>query len=205
MIVFSKVKYAVSTRDAASFYGLKISRNGMCLCPFHNDKNPSMKVEKNFYCFGCQARGDVIDFVRMLFNINAKEAAIKLINDFGLQVDMQKKGSEKEKNERIRRTKEKVYKENVQYAYETELKRFHSKISEFLLIFREWEKEKTPTKEHWEENKVDEKYIFAMNNKERLEYILDILESDNDEERFEIFKQRKGIIEYYDRKVKEIK
>ena len=205
MNIFSEVKDAVSARDAASFYGLKISRNGMCLCPFHNDKNPSMKVEKNFYCFGCQAKGDVIDFVRMLFNLNAKEAAIKLINDFGLQVDTQKKESEKEKNERIRRTKEKVYKENVQYAYETELKRFHSKISDFLLIFREWDREKTPTKEQWEENKVDEKYIVAVNCIERLEYILDILESNNDEEKFEIFKQRKGIIEYYERRATEIK
>lgn len=205
MNMFSEIKGVVSVRDAASFYGLKVNNYGMCVCPFHADKNPSMKVDKRFHCFGCSADGDVINFVQRMFNLNAKEAAIKLINDFGLQVDMRKKESEKEKNERIRRTKEKVYKENVQYAYETELKRFHSKISEFLLIFREWEKEKTPTKEHWEENKVDEKYIFAMNNKERLEYILDILESDNDGERFEIFKQRKGIIEYYDRKVKEIK
>ena len=205
MNMFLEIKDVVSVRDAASFYGLNVNNNGMCVCPFHADKNPSMKVDKRFHCFGCNADGDVINFVQRMFNLNAKEAAIKLINDFGLQVDMRKKESEKEKNERIRRTKEKVYKENVQYAYETELKRFHSKISEFLLIFREWEKEKTPTKEHWEENKVDEKYIFAMNNKERLEYILDILESDNDEERFEILKQRKGIIEYYDRKVKEIK
>ena len=205
MNMFSEIKGVVSVRDAASFYGLKVNNYGMCVCPFHADKNPSMKVDKRFHCFGCSADGDVINFVQRMFNLNAKEAAIKLINDFGLQVDMQKKESKKEKNERIRRTKEKVYKEKVQYAYETELKRFHSKISEFLLIFREWEKEKTPTKEHWEENKVDEKYIFAMNNKERLEYILDILESDNDEERFEIFKQRKGIIEYYERRATEIK
>ena len=30
---------------------------------FHNDKTPSMKLDKRFHCFGCGADGDVIDFV----------------------------------------------------------------------------------------------------------------------------------------------
>ena len=44
-------------------YGIEVNRSGMACCPFHDDKNPSMKLnEEYFYCFGCGATGDVIDF-----------------------------------------------------------------------------------------------------------------------------------------------
>ncbi|MFG6320300.1 MAG: DNA primase, partial [Lachnospiraceae bacterium] len=49
---FEAVKQSVTTRQAAEHYGIKVNRNGMCVCPFHNDKNPSMKVDRRFYCFG---------------------------------------------------------------------------------------------------------------------------------------------------------
>ena len=88
--VFEAVKQSVSTREAAEFYGIKVSRTGMACCPFHDDKNPSMKLnEEYFYCFGCGATGDVIDFTAKLFNLSPKEAAEKLAQDFGLIYDSQ--------------------------------------------------------------------------------------------------------------------
>lgn len=48
----------------AEMFGIKVKKN-KCICPFHNDKDPSMSLDpKNnlFYCFGCQAKGDIIDF-----------------------------------------------------------------------------------------------------------------------------------------------
>ncbi len=51
------------------------SRRGMAKCPFHNEKTPSLDVRKNFYyCYGCGATGDVIDFVMQTRNISFKEA-----------------------------------------------------------------------------------------------------------------------------------
>ena len=50
MNVFEAVKQSVTTRQAAERYGIKVNRNGMCVCPFHNDRNPSMKVDRRFYC-----------------------------------------------------------------------------------------------------------------------------------------------------------
>ena len=82
--VFEAVKQSVSTREAAEFYGIKVSRTGMACCPFHDDKNPSMKVDQRFHCFGCGADGDVIDFTAKLFDLSPKEAAEKLAQDFGL-------------------------------------------------------------------------------------------------------------------------
>ena len=87
--VFEAVKQSVSTREAAEFYGIKVSRTGMACCPFHDDKNPSMKVDQRFHCFGCGEDGDVIDFTAKLFNLSPKEAAEKLAQDFGLIYDSQ--------------------------------------------------------------------------------------------------------------------
>ena len=84
MNVFEAVKQSVTTRQAAEHYGIRVGRNGMCVCPFHDDKNPSMKVDRRFHCFGCQADGDVIDFVSRLENVSPKEAALMLAQDFSI-------------------------------------------------------------------------------------------------------------------------
>ena len=84
MNVFEAVKQSVTTRQAAEHYGIRVGRNGMCVCPFHDDKNPSMKVDRRFHCFGCQADGDVIDFVSRLENVSPREAALMLAQDFSI-------------------------------------------------------------------------------------------------------------------------
>ena len=84
MTVFEKVKAAVTTREAAEMYGMDVRNNGMTNCPFHEDHMPSMKLDQNFYCFGCHAHGDVIDFTARLFGITTHDAARKLAADFGV-------------------------------------------------------------------------------------------------------------------------
>ena len=83
--IYTDVKTAVSARDAAEFYGFNVKKNGMMCCPFHDDRHPSMKVDKRFYCFGCEAKGDVIDFVARIFHLSPYEAAQKLADDFHLK------------------------------------------------------------------------------------------------------------------------
>lgn len=85
--VFEAVKQAVPTRQAAESYGVQVGKNGMACCPFHDDKHPSMKVDRRFHCFGCQADGDVIDFTARLFGLSSKEAALKLAEDFSVSYD----------------------------------------------------------------------------------------------------------------------
>ena len=84
MNIFKSVKEAVSVMDAASFYGIKVNRSGLCNCPFHNDKTPSMKVDIRYYCFGCGATGDVIDYVGKLFGLSPLDAAKKIAMDFNI-------------------------------------------------------------------------------------------------------------------------
>ena len=83
MIDFKAIKGLVTAREAAEHYGLSVSSRGMALCPFHDDHNPSMKLDERFHCFGCGEDGDVIDFTAKYFNLTLREAAEKLIEDFG--------------------------------------------------------------------------------------------------------------------------
>ena len=88
MNLFETIKATVTVRQAAEHYGLEVGRNGMTRCPFHNDRHPSLKLnESYFYCFGCGATGDVIDFVARLFGLSSYEAAQKLAYDFGIDPD----------------------------------------------------------------------------------------------------------------------
>ena len=93
MNVFEAVKQSVTTRQAAEFYGFRVNRARMIACPFHNDRTPSMKVDKRFHCFGCGADGDAVDFVSRLFELPSKDAAIKLADDFGIAYDSKSKPS----------------------------------------------------------------------------------------------------------------
>ena len=88
--VFEAVKQSVTLREAAELYGIAVGRGGMACCTFHDDRHPSMKLNEDyFYCFGCGATGDVIDFTARLYNLSPKEAAEKLAQDFGLTYDSQ--------------------------------------------------------------------------------------------------------------------
>ena len=88
MKLFESVKAAVTLRQAAETYGLTVSRNGMTCCPFHEDRHPSMKLNEDyFFCFGCGATGDVIDFTARLFGVSLKDAVTKLAADFGVSED----------------------------------------------------------------------------------------------------------------------
>ena len=78
MGLFDEVKQNVTVRQAVELYGLKPNRSGLIRCIFHNDKSPSMKVDRRYYCFGCGCTGDAIDFTAQLFGIGLKDAAMKL-------------------------------------------------------------------------------------------------------------------------------
>ena len=46
--IFSLVSSAVTAREAAEYYDLRVGRNGMAVCPFHGDRHPSMKLDERY-------------------------------------------------------------------------------------------------------------------------------------------------------------
>jgi hypothetical protein len=80
MTDIQKQKHNIDLADVVQKSGVELrwSRHNMVgLCPLHDEKTPSFFVDTNkqlFFCFGCGAGGDAIDFVRMLYGYTFQEA-----------------------------------------------------------------------------------------------------------------------------------
>ena len=89
-----QLKRDTSILDVLERYGVAAERqeNGTqfkALCPFHEDKNPSLSVDpqKNvWHCFGCQKGGSSIDFVMEKEGLSFKEAVDLLVTSSGVVV-----------------------------------------------------------------------------------------------------------------------
>ena len=66
------------------------------LCPFHDEKSPSFQVTPSrglFYCFGCQAGGDVIKFLMDIDGLSFGESVERLADKFGVQLKRDEDGT----------------------------------------------------------------------------------------------------------------
>lgn len=77
------IKQQLTINQVLSHYSLKPDKNNRLLCPFHNDKTPSLQIypATNTYCCfssNCKAgTGDTIQFIQLKENCNKHEALIK--------------------------------------------------------------------------------------------------------------------------------
>lgn len=169
--VFEAVKQAVLTRQAAEFYGIQVGRNGIACCPFYDDKHPSMKVDRRFHCFGCQADGDVIDFTARLFRLNKKEAALKLAEDFSVSFDAKDHDPPRRRPVRRKISEELRYRQAEQKCFRV--------LCDYLHLLERWEKEYAPQNPDEAWNSL---FVEALQKKAHTEYLLDILLSGSMEE-----------------------
>lgn len=85
MTIYETIKAAVSVPQAAAYYGMKLQRNHMTRCCFHDDYHPSMKLNDTYYyCFACLEHGDVIDLVAQLHRESHYAAVQRIARDFGI-------------------------------------------------------------------------------------------------------------------------
>lgn len=93
----------VDILDVISNY-LEVRRSGasyVCVCPFHNDTNPSMHINTNkqfYHCFSCGAGGDVIKFVKEYEKIGFKDAVERIADITGFVLEYESSQSEYKKN-----------------------------------------------------------------------------------------------------------
>ncbi|WP_276891461.1 CHC2 zinc finger domain-containing protein [Eisenbergiella massiliensis] len=170
--VFEAVKQSVTTRQAAEHYGIRIGRNGMACCPFHDDKHPSMKVDRRFHCFGCQADGDVIDFTAKMYALGSKEAALKLAEDFSVGFDA--KGHDPP---RRRLVKQKIS-EELRFR-QAEQKCFRV-LSGYYHLLGQWKTEYAPKREDEQWHPL---FVEALQKQDYIGYLLDVLLSGTMEEK----------------------
>ena len=183
MNIFQKVKERVTARQVAEKYGLKVRQNGMACCPFHNDKHPSMKIDRNYYCFACGAKGDAVNYVAILFGLSQFEAAKKINEDFALGIPIGK--------QEVRKKREpEVWKKEKVPTKEERIRFVRKKIDEWtrdaanvLLRYLRW-------MEFWNEFYKPESmeaewhplFAEALQNESKISFLVDILMFGTDEE-----------------------
>ena len=76
-----------------------LKRNGtrwMAPCPFHQETKPSFTINEEtglFYCFGCQAKGDLFDFYGRINGLDFRECLEQLATEAGIELDMRREGA----------------------------------------------------------------------------------------------------------------
>ena len=187
--VFEAVKQSVTVREAAQMYGIEVNRSGMACCPFHDDKNPSMKLnEEYFYCFGCGATGDVIDFTARLYNLSPKEAAEKLSQDFGLAYDSQ---APPRRRYVWQKTEAQKFKEDRDHAFRV--------LADYFHLLRKWETDYTPKTP---EETPHPRFMEAIQKKDYTGYLLDFFLEDGPEEQKLWIVEHQSVIANLERRVK---
>ena len=187
--VFETVKQSVTVREAAERYGIEVKRGGMACCPFHDDKNPSMKLnEEYFYCFGCGATGDVIDLTARLYNLSPKEAAEKLAQDFGLIYDSQ---APPRRNYVRQKTEARKFREDRQRCYRV--------LSDYYYLLKKWEADRSP---RTPEEEPHPRFVEAIQKKPYVDYLLDLFLYESEEEQKAWIAEHTAEITHLERRLK---
>lgn len=190
MTLFQAVKHSVTTRQAAEYYQLRVNRAGFIACPFHDDRTPSMKVDARFHCFGCEADGDVIDFAARLHGLDVKSAAEKLAADFHIPYE---RTGRKPKPVRAVKNEEQLYRQLEERCYRV--------LSDYLNLLRQWAVHYAPQPEDEIWHPL---FVEALQRKNHIEYLLDVLLSEPMAERAALIREYGGGVRMIEQRLSEL-
>ena len=162
MNLYDTVKASVSVPEAARAYGLTVTRHNMTRCPLHDDRHPSLKLNPDFYyCFGCGARGDVIDLVAKLFDLSPYEAARKIAEDFGIDPD---KPPEAAALAKPRHPMIRAFRDDERYCQRV--------LCDYLHLLEDWKVQYAPTSMNED---PDDRFVEACQMLVVIEHLADLL------------------------------
>ncbi|MGM9600017.1 MAG: CHC2 zinc finger domain-containing protein [Faecousia sp.] len=187
--VFQEVRDRVTSLDVARHYGLEVNRAGFCCCPFHHEKTASMKLypgAKGFYCFGCHTGGSVVDLTAQLFGLDAIGAVQKINDDFGLDLPLDRKPTQKEKQ--VARHRMEVA--EAHRAFEEWRKGFIVQLNAcFRVAHLALKSLETPA----DLDRLTASQVLAIRDQAYFEWASDVLTGGTMAEQMEIFRERRWI------------
>ena len=183
MNIFQEMKERVTARQVAERYGLKVSRNGMACCPFHNDKHPRMKIDQKYYCFACGEKGDAVNYVAVLFGLSQLEAAKKINDDFSLNLSIGTSGANRNRKLEVKKKEKVLTKEERMQFVQKKIEQWAKYASDVLLRYLRWmEFWKEFYKPESAEEELHPLFAEALQNESKVSYLADILMFGTDEE-----------------------
>ena len=122
------VLFAANMKDVAESCGLKLRRSGAVLykacCPFHEEKDGSFMVNTKYnrwHCYGCERKGNTIDFLMELRGLSFPEAVKLLAGQYGIIIEERQPSKEEEQKEKERQRQKTIYEEAARF-YQQRLK-----------------------------------------------------------------------------------
>jgi len=142
----------------------------MACCPFHEDRHPSLKLNEDyFYCFGCGAKGDVIDFTARLYGLSIYEAANKLADDFGVSMSCKRRLS----------VVDKLQQPNLLQCRTDEAQCFRV-LADYLHLLHKWRTDCAPATPV---EPLNDHFVEALQMTAAIEHLLDSITGSDKEER----------------------
>lgn len=189
MSIFDDVKQAVSIEDAARCYGLTI-KNGITLCPFHNERTGSLKLySDHFHCFGCHEHGDVIKLTSQLLRLSPIDSAHRLAADFNVIIH----DDYTNKYHTYRSTGQAIPKAPTPYEIENNAYRLICRYCDYLEHNLKAYAPRTP------QEPIHPLFLEAINNIELFRYYKEIFINESFEERMSFISSNAAMLDriYY--------
>ena len=173
---FTQIKETLSIIDVMAANGVPLNRGNQAVCPFHEEKSPSLTAypdTNSFYCFGCGAGGSVIDFIARLHNLDPLQAAQKLDDDFNLDLFVQEVSQEEKRQARLQRMERERDKKLVAMLEQWADNAFDILCRCFWQLVDDTEKYAPKTFD--ELDKLHPRFVTACHLKDYAGYLLDAL------------------------------
>ena len=199
MTIFEEAKNKLNIISVAETYGINVVNGKNAVCPFHNDKHPSISFKGDICtCWVCNKSYDSIALVAELFNLSSLDAVKKLNQDFGLNLDIGQPVS----REHIRQ----INKENeLLNNFDTwERKAFNILATYHCYLFNN-KKQYEPTIDEFVSNNISPLYVQACHKLDYIEYLTDVFIYGTFEDKVQLYRTHKGEVKKIGDKIRKIR
>lgn len=199
MNIFEEIKNTLDIIEVAEKYGINVINGKNALCPFHNDHNPSMSFKGDICtCWVCNETFDCIGLVAKLFDLEPIESAKKISRDFGLGLEYGKPPDQETIKQREKENE--LLEKFDKWEQDT-----YTTLTDYFHMLNDWAENNAPSFEEFVNDSIDAKYIEACNNREYIDYLIDVFLDSEYVGKVEFYKTHRKEIEKIGDKIRKIK
>lgn len=168
--LFRQAKDNLDIKNCAEYYGMTIDRSGRAICPFHDDRHPSLSFKGNFFkCFACGEGGDVLKLVGKLTGVSKPIEVLRLLNrDFGLNLPLDEKISHKQAKVIREKAKEREHYSDLNKRFEEWSNHAFKVCNCYTKLLRFWRKEYAPKTPDEQLNPLFEESLLKLDYMEHI-------------------------------------
>lgn len=187
-ITYADIRLRIDISDIIGAV-IEIDRYGKGLCPFHNDRNPSLYIDEKrqrFKCFGCGISGDCFDFVKLHYGLDRKSAFKLLAQRAGYNIsgNIPEAARKEIKERRLERERERRFLEWCEF--------WRDRIAEVI-------RKTDSLNDDLTTKNIDKLGTLAITHRAKLDYWWSILAHGSLEERVLLYREKRrvwGVIEW---------